>query len=287
MGNIFLKLIKPLVEKFPRVSFLYRHLRDNWPRNLKAHDTVMGFKLVGHIKSTEAGLFEPEESKLFCKILPKVDYVINIGANTGYYCCLALKEGKRVIAFEPIMSNLRLLLKNIEINNWASLVEVYPIAISNNVGISKIYGGRTSASLTKGWAGVSDNYMDIVPCSTLDNVLGHKFKSEKLLILADIEGSELLMLTGAKKFLFMNPKPIWLVEICFFENQPNGVSINPNIEETFKIFWESGYQACTADTFFRVISINELEEMIHSTTLDIKSTSFLFYDKDEDVFLPK
>jgi len=53
--------------------------------------------------------------------------LVNVGANTGYYCCLALDRNKYVIAFEPINLNVKYLLRNIKANNWDDRIEVYPM----------------------------------------------------------------------------------------------------------------------------------------------------------------
>src|SRR5450759_2502133 len=109
---------------------------------LAPKDTPMGFKLIGH-ESMEKGLFEPEETHIVGKLLDQVDAFVNVGANIGYYCCLALLKNKPTIAFEPEPQNLKFLLKNIKANNWGDKIEIYPIAISSGVGVVDIYGGTT------------------------------------------------------------------------------------------------------------------------------------------------
>jgi tRNA G37 N-methylase Trm5 len=84
----------------------------------------MGFKMVGN-KSMQNGQFEPEETRIVEQILPYVDIAINVGANVGYYCLIALGQEKHVVAFEPMNANLRYLLRNIKANDWESRIEVY------------------------------------------------------------------------------------------------------------------------------------------------------------------
>jgi hypothetical protein len=43
-------------------------------------ETPMGFKLAGN-RTMQQGKFEPEETEIVRKILPKVDIFINVGAN--------------------------------------------------------------------------------------------------------------------------------------------------------------------------------------------------------------
>ena len=130
-------VIRELVQiYFPRLAIFYRTISNR--RHLKREPvmTRMGYKFVGNT-AMQNGYFEIEETNLIRKILPHVDIVLNVGANVGYYCCMALSYGKYVIAFEPMPDNLHCLLKNIKINNWDNMIEVFPLALNNKVGIVK------------------------------------------------------------------------------------------------------------------------------------------------------
>ena len=248
------KLIKPLIEFFPKLASIYRYLREI--RHLQTIGvptlTPMGFKFIGSTYMQQ-GKYEIEEFEIVKKILKEIDIFINVGANMGYYCCIALQFGKKVVAFEPIELNLKYLYKNLLSNNWGEEVEIFPIALSDKPGLNYIYGGSTGASLIKGWAGISEKYVNIVPTSTLDLVLRSKYIGETIFILVDIEGSEKSMLDGAEYFITRHPKPIWMIEIIVSEHQPNDKSVNPNLLTTFKKFWDNDYIAMTACKNSRVI----------------------------------
>jgi FkbM family methyltransferase len=244
----------------------------------------MGFKLIGN-ETMESGTFEPEETEIVRKILHEADLFINIGANIGYYCCIAIQDGKNVIAFEPIETNLHYLYKNIRANHWENKIEIYPIAVSDQTGIIEVFGGGTGASLIKGWAGQSEDNVRLVPTTTLDTVLASRLDRKKCFILADIEGGEDRMLRGAEYILGQNPKPIWLVEISISEHQPQGISINPNLLRTFKRFWDNGYEAWTADKRMRPITQMEIEKIVKGGPITIKTHNFLFMYGKEGVRL--
>jgi FkbM family methyltransferase len=274
----FIRIAKPLIERFPSVAIAYRYVRDNRQVFTDPRETPMGFKLIGN-PSMEKGLFEPDETEIVKKILKKVDVVVNVGANIGYYCLLALQKGKYVIAFEPILSNLRYLYKNVRTNHWEDRIEIFPIALSNRIGIIEIFGGGTGASIIRGWAGTPEQRVDLVPTSTLDKVLGSRFHGERCLFIVDIEGAEKLMLEGASSSLSAEPKPIWMVEISISEHQPYNTAINPHLLTTFQFFWERGYEAWTAEKHLRLVHPDELESIAISGKDSLFTHNFLFIEK--------
>jgi FkbM family methyltransferase len=260
-------------------------VRDSWEIYQEPRDTPLGFKLSSNNRSMTIGRFEPEETQIVKNIIPSIDVIVNVGANVGYYCCIALQQDKDVIAFEPITLNIRYLLQNIKANNWESQIEIYPIALSNKIGIIEMYGGGTGASLLKGWAGTPDDYSTLVPCSTLDNVLGTRLQGKRCFIIIDIEGAEQLMLEGASFIIDMEPKPLWMIEITISDHQPKGITINPNLLSTFCLFWDRGYDAWTADKECRCINYDEIEEIIKSGIDTCNTHNFLFIEKGKKVQL--
>jgi len=274
------KIIRAVLRNyFPRLLIGYRLLRSEYRNTSAISRNPLGFNFAGNA-SMASGLFEPGETKVFIDVLRKVDVVINIGANVGYYCCIALSHNKKVVAFEPVPSNVKALLRNIKANQWESRIEVFPMALSNTVGVIDIYGGGTGASLIKGWADAIDTDSSLVPCSTLDTVLQGRFSDSRCLLMVDIEGAEKLMLEGANSFLDMHPKPIWFMEISVRANQPGGVSINPDLLATFEKFWSRGYVAWTTHNQNRVVTRSEVQEIASGGKDTIHGDTFLFIDEE-------
>jgi FkbM family methyltransferase len=270
--------IKSILGNLPVMAEALRNLRDNFRGYNKPQYTPLGFKLSGN-KIMQTGSFEPAETKIVQKVLPEVETFINIGANIGYYCCIALSFNKYVIAFEPVQRNIRYLLMNIRTNNWDSNIEVFPVALSNKSGVMEIFGTNTWASIEKGWAGISEPPVSLVPASTLDIVLGPRLNGKKCFILVDIEGAEKLMLEGAAGIINMDPKPVWMVEILSTENQPKRRRINPNLLSTFEIFWNAGYEAWSADDQLRNISYCEINKVQQTGKSTLNSINYLFIEK--------
>jgi len=271
------QLLKPAVESFPAAARAYRYMRDSRRLTQEPLMTPMGFKLIGN-RLMEQGSFEPLETEIVKKVLDQSEVFINIGANIGYYCCLALSKGKRVCAFEPIGLNLKYLIKNIKANHWQDRFEVFPLALGEKTEIGTIYGGSTGASLLKGWAGMHKEKGQDILISTLDDVLGMRFQNKNCFILIDIEGAEKQMLEGAKNFLSLQPKPVWMVEITVSEHQPLG-KINPNLYSTFDIFWQAGYESWTVGPQIRLLGNEEIKALAQGGKDLLPSHNFIFIEK--------
>ena len=273
-----MRLVRPIVDRFPQLASTYRYFRDSHQLYEQHQRSFAGFRFAGSQLMID-GQFEPEETRVIQGILPSVDTLINIGANIGYYCCVALAQGKKVIAFEPVHLNVQQLLRNVRANGWDRSIEIHPIALGNRVGAIELYGGGTAASLVKGWANIPHEYVNLVPCNTLDNVVGSRLQGSRCLIIVDIEGAEEQMLEGAIAVLSMHPKPVWMVEISISEHQPGGATINPNLLATFRRFWASGYEAWTAVSQTRLISPQEVEDIARNGKDTLGLHNFLFVER--------
>jgi FkbM family methyltransferase len=281
MTRGFKEFAKLLATRSRHVAALYRayrYFKESFALREAPKDTPLGFKLVGNV-SMQRGDFEKEETEVVGRVLRYADVFINVGANIGYYCCLALASGKKVVAFEPIDLNLKYLLKNILANGGGSNIEIFPLALSNRTGVIEIYGSGTGASLLKGWAGAPGQFVSLAPTSTMDTVLGSRFEGTKCFILVDIEGAEKSMLEGATMLLSANPRPVWMVEICVSQHQPRGIKINPHLLTTFQLFWSSGYEAWTVARPGRLVESTEVESIARGGDDTLLTPNFLFIEK--------
>ena len=226
-----------------------------------------------------AGKFEVAETALISKFLGQVDMFVDIGANLGYYTCLALQNNIPVVAFEPQQQNLQCLLQNLIANNWDEKIEVYPVALSDKPGLLTLYGASgPSASLVKNWAGYSPRYRKVVPVTTLDAVLGTRFPDQQLLIKIDVEGAEYGVLEGAQQSIARSPRPIWLLEICLHEFHPHNA--NPNYLRTFQLFWNNGYQAHTAAENPKLVTPDDVNRWVNEKHCDSGIFNYVFVDSD-------
>jgi FkbM family methyltransferase len=150
------------------------------------------------------GLHEFEQMAFLLHCLRSDDTFIDVGANIGSYTVLASAvAGARTIAFEPIESEYKGLMANIELNRIASLVDARNIAVGASQG---------SATFTKGCGAVSSVINDdedglIVPLTTLDHAGSGK---DIRLIKVDVEGYEAEVIKGADSIL-SGDRPLALI----------------------------------------------------------------------------
>lgn len=257
----------------PGASRAYRRVRDYARfKRLKPYQTTFGFSLYG-----DAGLdtsrTDEYEAPIFLSLLEKTDVVIDVGANVGLFTCLAAQHGKKVLAFEPHPYNTQCLYRNLQMNGFAN-VEVYPIALSNQIGVASLFGGGQGATLVPGWAGIQSTYHHLTPLNTLDNVVAHRFAGQQLLVKVDVEGNEFTLLQEAHAVLKRTPAPFWIVEHGLTENYDAG--LNPHFEALFNVFWQQGYEAFTVDAEQRLVTTADVKRWVAQGARDFGAINYLF-----------
>lgn len=268
-----LSRIKMMVERRnPLVAHLYRAVRDEIHyQRIKPAITPDGFRFVGD-EAMQIGSFEPDETQIIKHHLEEADMLVDIGANTGLYSCLARSMGKHVIAIEPHPQNLRLLYRNLEENGWKD-VEVWPIGLAEAPGIITLYGGSTGASVVKGWANIPESWKQRIPVHSLDQIIGTRFTNKRIVIKMDVEGAEYGVLLGARNTLQRAIKPVWLVEITLTLNHPE---MNQKFLPTFEMFWQNGYEVRTGDAVKRLVTRTDVERWVKNGVCDIGTYNWLF-----------
>lgn len=284
-----LKKIKPLLEfvrfirrmNLPVRLWLADMKSGILSRSEKMVDTPYGFKLMGtnsiHHIAMQQGTFEPEETRLFKSIFKMADVFIDVGANIGFYSCLAKQNGLHVITIEPLEKNLDYIYKNFLANNWNGM-EVLPVGLSDKIGIATIFGGSsTGPSLIPNWAGSSKLFQKNIALTTLDRILDGSLAGKQIFIKVDIEGAEYNALLGAKKTMVLSPKPVWVIEICFHEFYPEGH--NPYFQKTFELFWNNDYEVRTANDENKLITPDDVTRWVKNGFSDSGTINYKFSSK--------
>lgn len=281
-----------VAERFPRLMSAYRSLRwrqhiwRDWKDNvfretLRSGRTPLGFSLVvrNHPanRAMLAGTFEPEETHFLLERLPKADVFVDVGANVGYYTCLALSRGKHVLAIEPQRKNLDCLFASIESNGFEDGIEIFPVGLGRRPGLSVLYGASgPSASMVKNWALYDPAYKQVIPLSTLDILMDGRFLGKRVLIKIDVEGFEYTLLQGALSTIGRSPRPAWLIEVCLEEYHPS--EPNPHYKDVFELFWSHGYEARTANAENRKVSREDVARWVADKHSDSGTINYVFCD---------
>jgi FkbM family methyltransferase len=93
------------------------------------------------------GTREKEHICILNKELSSGNVIIDLGANIGYYALMEANivgNDGYVYALEPSPSNADMLRKNISLNNYDGIVEVFQMGASNKTGKEKFYTSEMS-----------------------------------------------------------------------------------------------------------------------------------------------
>jgi len=184
------------------------------------------------------GEFESVQTRLFIDSLRKEATVFDVGANVGYYTLLASKivgsKGK-VYAFEPDPNNLKLLHKNVYINNCKN-VTVIPFATSDKNGQSVFSLNLANPGESRLSQGDKKDAI-LVKTITIDSYVKSENITHVDIIKMDIEGAEIKSLLGGKKF-FKNVKNIKL----FVECNPEALNyFSGTVDDLIEILGKLGF----------------------------------------------
>tara|TARA_S200000501_G_C20828854_1_gene746222 strand:- start:717 stop:1574 length:858 start_codon:yes stop_codon:yes gene_type:complete len=165
---------------------------------------------------------EPETLK-WIESFDQNQCLLDVGANIGIYTLFALFKGHEVIAIEPEAHNFCLLNRNIMINNFSDRAISYPVALNDNLTISKLnlasfeygsalhsfdrainqYGDKFNPITSQGVIGV-----------TMDELIS-SLKKEVNHIKIDVDGNEFLVLKGGEKTFRRDSLQSVLIELDY------------------------------------------------------------------------
>ena len=148
-------------------------------------------------------LIEKKQLNIANIISIKKGICFDIGANVGLYSLLFSKNSKSVYAFEPLPRNVYFLKRTLMLNKVRN-VFIIPMAVSDKNGFSMFQKG---INYSTGKLNKSGDFL--VKTITLDSFV-RKRKIFPNILKIDVEGSELVVIKGAKNLL-VNYKPIILL----------------------------------------------------------------------------
>ena len=189
------------------------------------------------VKNNTFSTKEPETLRWIEEFGDNDTILFDIGANIGIYSIYhSLVNRGRVVAFEPSFFNLKLLAKNINVNNCQHLTTVITNPLSSETRLSNFKYGSTVEGGALSAFGVDFGYdgekiQNNMQLNVLGVSLDWMFESQIIdvvpnLVKIDVDGIEHIVLQGAKKILeHVNFKSV-LVEVNdAFKEQSDKVAI--------------------------------------------------------------
>ncbi|MDD5530882.1 MAG: FkbM family methyltransferase [bacterium] len=222
-----------------------------WIRNLmfksikKVYIDLEGYKLkLDKNDSLRLSLnpkYEEMTGKLMREIVKPGDYVVDVGANIGYWTLFLSKLVSKsagwdgaVFAFEPEETNYNILKSNIHDNNITNC-DIFNIGLSNDYHVGKLYLSDTNSG---DHSSVNDGNrkFQYVQYKRLDDIREiFDRKREISLIKIDVQGSEMMLLEGAKEFFRQNPNIKIITELWDYGLRRAGASAAEYLTELEKL----------------------------------------------------
>jgi FkbM family methyltransferase len=159
---------------------------------------------------------EPGTSSVVRRVTEPGDFLIDVGANQGWFSLLMAScaggDGE-VWAIEPLPPAVASLRENLALNP-ALDVKVLEVAAGAEPGTATInlFEGLPEVHASGSTLGRDDYEPHAVRRETLDGLLASATR-EPSLVKVDVEGGELEVLRGAERLLDAERPPIWILEV--------------------------------------------------------------------------
>jgi FkbM family methyltransferase len=151
-------------------------------------------------------LFEKEQRAIFCSSIIPGCTVLDVGANIGFYTLLAAKRGARVFAVEADPLNAAMLRHHVEMNGFSERVTIFEIAATDAAKATPLY--RHPFNLGESNIVAIGQHSGMIEGRTIDSLDLPPIDICKM----DIEGAELMALSGMEKTLARSPQMKLMVE---------------------------------------------------------------------------
>ena len=158
--------------------------------------------------------YEWNVKRFILKHHQKFNIFIDIGTNIGTYSFLLARKGLKCFAFEPVKENYEALLINIQINNMQASIQPFNFGLGDrDYNADFIYDPvNTGAShlAHNGDKGIHEqcylwSFDSVYPSLNL-------LKEDRIFVKMDVEGMEIEVLNGARKFLTEFPNVFLIME---------------------------------------------------------------------------
>lgn len=278
------KILSYAFYKIPYIkgsSRVYRMIFDALPKRNTVLKHILGFKwLVLSSESLWTYIVSCEKytTKMLLKELVGAKTFICVGANFGWYPLVAASFGKslNIVGFECNSKVRDVFSRNVELNSLD--IQVSDFAISDSEGILNLYKPKISndgmSTLFPKDKSVSEvDFVEEVKTTTLDTYFKNEMnKSGKIVILMDIEGSEMRALKGAFK-VFSEKRPVLIAEI----NPAMLLASGHDYLELFRYLSLLDYESFWIDERGKLVNVEDPVNLPHLKLLPVGTgANYLF-----------
>ncbi len=216
----FLKLLDSIFYSITKRSFLiyfYDFLQDNYKTQINILNQSISFFTPNYITRWRVNTFftkEPETLEWIDSFEKKNNFIFwDIGSNIGLYSIYnAIKNPNSItISFEPSASNLKILSRNVYINNFQNKIKIFSLPLSNKENeFLKMKEGDLSDGSALNTVGENFDFegkefkAEIeyeLMATNINYLLEKKILEVPDYIKIDVDGIEHLILDGANKYL--------------------------------------------------------------------------------------
>lgn len=215
------------------------------------HRLILDCRVPAHVQALYRGDYDDARIRVLAELLEPGGCFLDAGANIGFYSVplglVAKCRGARVVAVEPLLTNVNRLRGNLELNNVLDVVVVMGIGLSSEARCGELVLREDFAEgSTVGNASVviedgqdTEFKRTKVTLARLDD-LWSSLSAERLDIAKlDVEGHEDLVLKGGRATV-ARFRPVILVEANLFYYRRRGVdfggAIRAQLPEGYRFF---------------------------------------------------
>ncbi len=165
--------------------------------------------------------YEFNVKKFVYRYLKEYDVFLDIGANIGTYCVIPAKAGLRVYGWEPVHSNFEALKTNIELNKLTDIATIFPCALgsenrSANFTFDPVNTGASHLTdIDEDCEEIVNPEFEDIEVKVFDKISDELDinANQKVIMKVDVEGMELKVLEGARKFISKHKELLIIIEV--------------------------------------------------------------------------
>ncbi|NVO19556.1 MAG: FkbM family methyltransferase [Bacteroidetes bacterium] len=204
---------RDLISVWSSITYLANHTSYNRDRTIRTSIGTFHCRRNTNDFQFANLMYEWSVKKFIFNEIKNHNVFIDQGACIGDYCILLSRSNIRCIAFEPMIDNYSVLLKNVQLNSCADRVQAFPFGLGENNRQARFIFDpvNTGASRID-----RDNRPESYPAEirTFDSFLPelNLSKQDKILVKLDAEGMEPEAISGSEDFIRNYPNLTFVIE---------------------------------------------------------------------------